>query len=333
MSDEIDASGPAGGEGASVDPGAAGQDSAPLTVEAAADRLTALESEGEAQPAHEGGEGAEAPPAGEGQPEPETPEEDPQPLDFDRLHGNTKLRLRDGSEVTVAELKKRYGELQEIPRAKQALEDHVRQFQQRHAQFAEQEQQFARVLPLAISVLQSSIPPAATPQQWAEDPVGAIQIDRAHQQAVSQLQALQQEAGRRQQHSQQETVAQMRARVERESAALFEKMPHLKDEKARTEFHGKLQKTVGAAGFSAEEIANISDHRIFGIIDKAIKYDEIMAAKPKPAPAPKGVPPVSPGRRVEGGERRASDANAALQRLRSTGSIDDALAALNLMDP
>jgi hypothetical protein len=324
--------------------GASGDDATPLTVEAAAERLTALEvsqTESEtpttpdAEPrAGEASDDARTdPPAGEDG-EGEDDQGEGEAIDFDNIHGNTKLRLRDGSFVTVGELKKNFAELREIPKRSEELSAQAKQFEARQAKIAEQERVFNSVLPQAMAVLQANIPPLPTPDTWEMDPIAAIQQERAHNEAVGRLRMMQSAAVQRQQQIQQETAAEREARLMQAHETLMREMPQLKDEKVRTTFLQDMMSVAKAAGFNEKEVNAIDDPRIFKILEKSIKYDKLMAQKPKPdAPVKQAIPPQAPGRRVTTGERKNSDIESRMSALRSNGgSIDDALAILNAME-
>lgn len=90
-------------------------------------------------------------------------------------------------------------------------------------------------------------------------------------------------------------------------------------------------------GFTPQEIANASDPRAIIAVDKARKYDELMANKPKPGANPKlknGKPapkPLPAGSANSTSRAPTSDATKAKQRLAQTGRIGDAASVFEKM--
>lgn len=75
------------------------------------------------------------------------------------------------------------------------------------------------------------------------------------------------------------------------------------------------------AGYSAEEISQAYDPRAIVMMDKARRYDELMARKPKPNVV-KGPRVASAGAAPQGGV--SARLNAAQQRLAKSGRVADA---------
>jgi hypothetical protein len=249
----------------------------------------------------------------------DTPKDEP--LDFEKLHGNTRLRLRDGSEVTVGELKKRYGELQEIPRRSQEFEAQRQALEQRQAQFAQQEQFVSQVLPIAIQMATENLPPEPHPDLLHTDPMLHYEMSNRRAQAVVKLQQLHhaQLAGRQQ--LQQRTQAEMAQYLKAERERLIEALPELKDSAKAQAFQSEIVQTARHYGFTDQDIAQVYDHRLLKMAKDAAAYRKIMAAKPKVEAKAQNAPPVAtPGKRASPSEQKGRDRTDQLQRLKETGS-------------
>ena len=116
---------------------------------------------------------------------------------------------------------------------------------------------------------------------------------------------------------------------------LTEKLPHLKDEKRLRAFVEDTQKYGAQYGFSPEEIAAAGiDHRQLVVLEKAIRWDRLEAQKARVATRIEGRPPVkTSGKRLSSEARRSREASGAMERLKSTGRLDDAVRALIATTP
>jgi hypothetical protein len=114
-----------------------------------------------------------------------------------------------------------------------------------------------------------------------------------------------------------------------EMSKLLEIMPDLKDP-AKGKVMKEQMLAVGKEyGYSPEEISAVVDHRVIRVLEDARKYREIVAGKGKAvekATHKKRTQPLKAGsKKVKSG---AKDIRNKQNRLRSTGSIDDAVALI-----
>lgn len=123
----------------------------------------------------------------------------------------------------------------------------------------------------------------------------------------------------------QENADRYRQMVQHEATQLLAKRPEWKDQAVWNADREKISASLKEAGYSEDEVKSIADHRAFIIADKARKYDELMAQKVEVAKKIEKLPPKieRPGVPEESQVNRT-----ARDRLRKTGSLDDAAAAL-----
>lgn len=233
----------------------------------------------------------------------------------ERIHGNTRTRLRDGTVVTIAELKKGYDEAREY-RAKapeyDAAQKQIEQYRQHEAQIAQAEQLYKEILPLAVERLQATLPAAPDPGMLDEtnpnyDPIRYLQEDQRHKLAVAELQKLRstiQERQKQEQRQQEEArAAELQKLVAENRSALVEKIPELADpEKGKAVYDGFVD-VAGKYGFTKQEVDQTYDHRLLYMVHdlskKAAAYDKLMAQKPVAQKKVEGAAPVQrPGVRV-----------------------------------
>lgn len=237
-----------------------------------------------------------------------------------------KIKLDDGSVVTVAELKK--GHLRvadytrksmEVAQERKAVEEHKSRVSSLEAALTQQRE-------FVASLASQFIPQPPDRAIMDHDPLGYMQAKAAYDDQMATLMQLQQqrdEAAQRQQH---ETVEQAKARLETERTALFEAMPDLKDPKRMEQ----LKADVGNVflphyGFSQEELDG-ADHRMIKVIRDAIKYQKLLAKKSETKAKVESKPPVmASGKRRSAEGQQQTERQRAMDRLTKTGSFKDAL--------
>jgi len=160
------------------------------------------------------------------------------------------------------------------------------------------------------------------------DPIQAMKLDRqyrelqsAYSQKVNDIQAAQQNISAQQQNFTQELL-------QREKQSMIEAIPDWKDaEKSKSE-RAEIKSSLQKAGFTPEEIENLSDHRSVVIARKAMLYDQMMSKKPevqkRVSEAPKPVKPGSSQQRNQKGDAY----NKIRDQLKKTGRAEYAQSAI-----
>lgn len=144
------------------------------------------------------------------------------------------------------------------------------------------------------------------------------------------LVATQAEQARLQQISQMEQQGRLQEVVTQGRKYLQDKVPEWKDEKKWEEAKGKLREYGLKVGYSEDELRQAYDPRALIVLDKARKYDDLMANRPKPVKANSPKPMKSGG--ISNVPARSTDFARASQRLKSSGHVNDAAALFGLLD-
>lgn len=288
-------------------------------------------------------------PAGEQTEEVVETEQQPEDTSYDweKVPGTAKFRLRDGTEVTAADLKRDFDELRQARQLRQEIETHRSQFLQEQSRFAQEAQKFAQIAPQAIAAIQASMPevPPYPSREMASDPIAFQEALDAHFRGkqefeqklgqIRQIQAQQQAIVARQEAERQ---AEMQQRLAEGHKTLLAKMPELKDPAKRAEFQTKMLDFGTKNGFDRAEMEMIDDPRIVAVLDKAMKWDALQKSPPKPTQTQTGQPNkpaavAQPGKRPTDGEAKAQQREQLMQRVRqSGGSLDAVAAAIAQMD-
>lgn len=109
-----------------------------------------------------------------------------------------------------------------------------------------------------------------------------------------------------------------------------EKNPEWRDEAAWNKAKQQLREYGQKVGYSDEELSTAYDPRALLVLDKARKYDELMANRPKPQKQ-QGPKPIKSGNAASS-PQRSTDVNRMRQRLKSSGHVNDAAALFGLLD-
>lgn len=117
--------------------------------------------------------------------------------------------------------------------------------------------------------------------------------------------------------------------LQREQAALLEKIPEWRDQTAYRAAAQDLTEAGAEYGFGADELAGIVDHRMLLVLRDAAAYRKIKADKPavtkKVAKAPVAM---KPGAKPKKGDAKEAARQKQRAKLKKSGSVDDAIQLL-----
>lgn len=280
--------------------------------------------------------------------EPSDDADEPQPNEAassDDETGTRMHRLRDGTQVSLGDLKKAYDEARGYRQALPQIQAERARVEQEKQAIAAREQQFQPVIAQVAAILQQQIPPEATDEMWESDPIAAQMQDRERNKALARLAQVNAAQAETQQRQAAEAQAARAAYLQSEQQKLVEALPMLKDPEKAKAFNADYQEVGAYVGFAPEHLARVEDHRLIKLADLAIEglRARQAAAKAKTVTQTKnavvakrvaGKPPVAaPAARVGSNVRQAEVARGAMERLRKNPSNQDAqIAALMALE-
>lgn len=228
------------------------------------------------------------------------------------------VRLADGSERTVADLIAGTMQRADYTRKTQDLAE-------RRKALEADAQRIEQVTQTFIDHLSAMIPDEPDTALALRDPAAYTRAKAQHEAAVAQVKKLI-ELGRQPKEVQNAlSEADARERLAEENRKLVEAIPETATQDGRKRFWDEVSTTAMDLGFTAEELSQATDHRLFVLAHWARKGMEAdkarAAAKAKARKAPP-VAPVKPGQ----GARTASKNAEAMRRLSRSGSLRDAMA-------
>jgi hypothetical protein len=239
----------------------------------------------------------------------------------------------DGTEVTVTldELQKGYSRTQDYTRKTQQIAEIRRQVESEAEAIRAERSQYAQLL----GALESQVQQAAQPnidwdRLYQEDPIEWVRQKEVMRENQAKSQAIQFEQQRLAEISQQEQAQQMQSFLAQQRDELLKVLPDWKDPNKAKKEKELLIDFGQKAGFSADELKNIFDHRVVNVLRKAALYEQIMSKRTNIKPVTNNGPrPAKPG--AAGRVSTTSEATRAKQRLAKTGRVYDAASAIELL--
>jgi hypothetical protein len=331
-----------GDEGA--DDGDTSEEEAPQETEPTEDDAAATpEGEEEAEPKE--GEESEDPEDDASEPEPAKTQDD------DDETGTRVHRLRDGTQVTLADLKKGFDKAREYDRVLPQVQQEYQKVQQEKQQFAAQQQQFQAYASHVAQTALGFLPPEPDAALMDEnsgkyDPIAFMQARHRREAAVAdfnaKFQGVAQAAAQTSQQAQQQAVQQVQQERQTAVQRFFRAYPDLQAPEKGQEFIKDFHAVADAVGYTREERQDIRDPRLYSLTmlaarglkamqaehqQKTVTTQRQSIAAKKVAAAPPVAPPAA---RQTASARDARAMQGSVERLRknpsSTQAALDALA-------
>ena len=199
-----------------------------------------------------------------------------------------------------------------------------KQLEQQATALQQQQQQVMRLYQQTQEAgVQAPVPPSR--ELFEKDPIGFMESklkydeDKAnYDQRMHQVQAMQQQTTAQQAQAHQ---AYLQEQVE----VLKQHIPEIADPEKGAKLKGDIMQAGIDYGFTADEMANVSDARYVRALNDARKYRQLIANRKQAQQKGSNARPV-----VKAGAKRTTDSQVASRkkaqsRLQNTGSIDDAL--------
>ncbi len=242
---------------------------------------------------------------------------------------NANYRMPDGSVMSIAEL--RDGNLRQanFTTKTQALAEERKTFEAQ----ASQVNQFADALQQQREFflsLQNELVRPPDPRLREEDPFAYMAAKEDYDNLRNQLGQAWQQHQSLTQHRQQETDTSNAAAKNKRNQEIIDHHPDLRDPKKSAQFDRQFNNQfLPHYGFTQKEVSEVIDHRMLSVIKDAMAYQRIVANRQKAKAKTEGKPKmIKGGNRVSRDSQAAGRKKAKIDRLRKTGSREDAAAVL-----
>lgn len=233
----------------------------------------------------------------------------------------------DGKEekVTLDELMKGYSRTGDYTRKTQKLGEDRKAVEAERQRATEVVQSYAERLKAVEEALAEAVPKEP---DWnklrKENPEEFAATWAEFDQATKRREAVKAEREKAEQLLAQEYSKKQQEFLATEREKLLEKIPEWKDPaKARAEAEKLTAFATGVAGFSAEDIAGITDHRAIMVLRMAMQLHEARTKTQVPAGQTKRPAAMRPGT-VATGPGKANEITRAAERLAKSGRVEDA---------
>lgn len=323
-----------------------------LSVEGGADAITDLLNdpetelkeedrgqEGEAEETEAEGEEPEADDSEEA-PEDKTDEEKDGPQDYDsgRFASDVaKVRLKDGTVISVQDLKRGYLSQQSFTRGTQ---ENAKERQTLASQKAEVEQ-YARTLQeqrdLIFQVAQQFVPQQPDRSMLDQsspnfDPIRYAAMKADYDERIGALSQLQHFSQAEQARLTSEQQRQQQELRKAESQRLLDTMPELKKPEVYRKFWTDAVETMSEYGFSQEELDQAIDHRLYPIFRDLAAYRRARKQLASVKRDVQSKPVMTGQKRMDPKAKVSREQTVRKEQLRNTGDFDAGVSALMDLD-
>jgi len=246
----------------------------------------------------------------------------------------TVFELEDGSKVDLDELKRGYLRQADYTRKTQEVAQARKQVEEAYKSRVQERQTLAENLSLALNVVEPQLAELAK-TDWdslaTQDPYAYAEKRALFDQASTRYQKLTAQAQQLVQQQQAEQQRQMQAKLKHEGEKLKMAIPDFADPQKGRALRAAITEYALSQGLSESEAKAITDHRVIVMLDKARRYDalqrgELTAARKKVSKSPKKA--MAPGKPKSKSQRQQQTRQQQLSKLKSSGSLDDAVSLL-----
>jgi hypothetical protein len=244
------------------------------------------------------------------------------------------VTLDDGSQITVAELKRNNLFQRDYTRKTQELSAERKSFQEQQQRVEQAADALREHREFLLRVYEQNAPQPPDASMLHDDPIGYMQEKDAYDRKAAEWYQMRQFSQAEQQRMQAEMAERQQHFLQEERSRMVQRIPELKDPaKLETFKADALKYGTEAYEFSPEEVMAVGDSRYLAVLKDAIAYRKLKAKAPAVKQTVQGKPKMMRGsKRVDPQTRNAREAKAKADRLRKTGSFDAGIDALMDLD-
>jgi len=227
-------------------------------------------------------------------------------------------------EVTLDDLKRSFSGQAYIQKGMQEAAEAKKEAEGVYQALLNERQQLSSLLYQAQSgqIAQPPIPPSR--ELFNNDPIGYMEAKLSYDEALQTYQNQQYQIQQvTEQQNYQMQIAQQQY-LQGEMQRLAQAIPEFSDAKTASKLKEDLVQFGSKLGYSEAELSEVMDHRAILVLQKAMKYDQLVEGKSKATQkASNARPVVKPGTKKTGRTGAAKQRQNAQARMKKTGSIDD----------
>lgn len=169
------------------------------------------------------------------------------------------------------------------------------------------------------------LPDAPSDEMFYREPQKALVQQQIHDRAKAQLQRLIAAADEPQQITNGMSQADHQQMVQQERASLSQMFPETATQAGAKAFYERAKSGANELGFTDQEMAGESDHRMFALAHWAKIGMDAHKAKAKATAKAEKAPPATPRKPGQTGNAKSARNADAMRKLNRTGSLNDAM--------
>jgi hypothetical protein len=244
----------------------------------------------------------------------ETEEASVEPESTEFVDGSAKTRLRDGTEITIAELKKR-ADGETIREREAKLDAEL-------SQITEQSQSYQKAIEDTVNWLERQLPPEPDQALLDRDPILYLQQKEAHDAAVKRLNHFRQQGEIERAAREQEQLKVHQKWMDEQEKVAKATFPELANPETAKPLLERVRRAPSLFELMPKDVPQkVMSAWEIEVLDAAVRWKELQASKAKVQEKAKKAPPAAAaGRRQSQQERSAHNLQDDLAELRRTGS-------------
>ena len=227
-------------------------------------------------------------------------------------------------EVTLDDLKRSFSGQAYIQKGMQEAAEAKKEAEGVYQALLNERQQLSNLLYQAQSGQLAPPPVPPSRELFNNDPIGYMEAKLSYDEALQTYQNQQYQIQQvTESQNQQMQIAQQQY-LQGEMQRLAQAIPEFGDAKTASKLKEDLVQFGSKIGYSESELSEVMDHRAILVLQKAMKYDQLVEGKSKATQkASNARPVVKPGTKKTGRTGAAKQRQNAQARMKKTGSIDD----------
>lgn len=247
------------------------------------------------------------------------------------------VRLKDGTVISVQDLKRGYLAQASFTRGTQELAEERKALATQKTEVEQNARTLQEQRDFILQVAQQFIPQPPDrrmmdPSSPSYDPIAYMTQKEDYEAKVGALTKMQQESQATQARMTDEQKRQQKELREREAKLLADAMPELKKPEVYSKFWAEAVDTMSEYGFSAEEMAEAYDHRMYPIFRDLAAYRRARKNLPTVKKDMQSKPVLTGKKRMDPKAKSSRETQARSEQLRKTGSFDAGVSALMDLD-
>lgn len=247
------------------------------------------------------------------------------------------VRLKDGTVISVQELKRGWTSQQSFTRGTQENAKEREALASQKAEFEQNARTLQEQRDFILRVAQQFVPQAPDrrmmdPSSPSYDPLSYMTQKEEYEAKVGELTKLQQTTQADQARMSDEQKRQQKELRDREAKLLLDTMPELKKPEVYGKFWTEAVDTMSEYGFSAEELDGAIDHRLYRVYRDLAAYRRARKSLPAVKKDVQSKPVLTGKKRMDPKAKSSRENQARSEQLRKTGSFDAGVNALMDLD-